>query len=64
MKKTIGIILMVVASIALLLFIAAEIKLFMEGNGPKDVTGWIGYILLPAVSIGVLVLGNKLRKSN
>ena len=63
MKKTIGTILMVVAALFLLLIVVAEIKLFTEGKGPKDVTTWIGNLILPAVSIVVLLVGNKLRKS-
>ena len=63
MKKTIGTILMVAAVLFLLLIVAAEIKLFTEGKGPKDVPTWIGNLILPAVSIVVLLVGNKLRKS-
>lgn len=62
MKKTIGIILMVVSALAFCLLIGGEIVLFKDGNLPSDIFGWIGNLFMPAVSVGVFFLGNMLRK--
>ena len=62
MKKTIGLILMVVGAIFFVLLMLGEVSLAKNGNLPTDLAGWIGNLLLPVVCAVVFFVGNKLRK--
>ena len=62
MKKTIGIILMIVGGLFFCILMAAEVMLFKNGDAPTSIAGWIGNLILPVLSIGVFLIGNLLRK--
>ena len=62
MKKTIGIVLMVIGGIFFALMIATEVRLANEGRLPTQFAEWIGNLILPVTSVLVILLGNYLRK--
>ena len=62
MKKSVGTILMVVSGIAFCVLMYGEAILAKEGRLPTDVSGWIGNLLLPLITLAVFFVGKNLRK--
>ena len=53
---------MIISGLFFCLLMAAEVNLFKANDLPTSILGWIGNLFLPAVSVIVFFLGNKLRK--
>ena len=62
MKKTIGIIIMVVDALFFCILILAEVLLFKNGKAPTSIAEWIGNLIIPALSVALFFVGNSLRK--